>query len=317
MALLLHAATSWADPAADAAAAEHLFSEARALMAAKNYAGACPKLEASQRLDPGAGTLLNLASCYEALGRTASAWATYRDAEGAADRSQRLDWKKSAHEQAEALAPALSRLRITVPPPNAAPGLVVERDGQKVDAASWGDAVPVDPGLHEIRASAPGMKTWQVRTEVPAKGASVELTVPALEPARAEERPPETEAAPPRSSPEGKTGAGQRTIGFLVGGAGAAVLGVGAILGLVANGTYSSAVDHDCAGNAKTCTQGGVDRIHTASSQATWSTVFFGVGGAAVAAGVILVLTAPSGRPVALGVAPQASGSSLVAQGRF
>ncbi len=46
------------------AAAEALFSEGRSLSAKGRYAEACPKFEASQQLDPGLGTMLNLAECY-------------------------------------------------------------------------------------------------------------------------------------------------------------------------------------------------------------------------------------------------------------
>ena len=47
--------------ASDEAAAEALFLDARARMAKGDYDGACPELEESQRLDPGMGTLFNLA----------------------------------------------------------------------------------------------------------------------------------------------------------------------------------------------------------------------------------------------------------------
>src|SRR5689334_19506 len=62
-----------------AAVAEVLFNEARALADKGDFAAACPKFEESQKVDPGMGTLYRLGDCYEHLGRTASAWAAFRD----------------------------------------------------------------------------------------------------------------------------------------------------------------------------------------------------------------------------------------------
>src|SRR5260221_11014313 len=61
----------------DPVAARTLFDEGRKLLADGKYDAACPKLEESQRLDPGTGTLFNLADCWEQIGRTASAWARF------------------------------------------------------------------------------------------------------------------------------------------------------------------------------------------------------------------------------------------------
>src|SRR5512139_3095133 len=64
----------------DQAAAEALFLQGGKLKAQGKIEEACNKWAASQRLDPAVGTLLFLGDCYEALGRTASAWATFTEA---------------------------------------------------------------------------------------------------------------------------------------------------------------------------------------------------------------------------------------------
>ena len=72
------------DSPADKAAAQSLFEQAKRLMNEGNYAEACPKLEESQMLDKGMGTQFHLASCYEQIGRTASAWALFVEVAAAA-----------------------------------------------------------------------------------------------------------------------------------------------------------------------------------------------------------------------------------------
>ena len=63
-------------PSSSTVTAEALFEDGRQLVMQGKYAEACPKFAASERLDPSTATLLNLASCYERQGRTATAWAT-------------------------------------------------------------------------------------------------------------------------------------------------------------------------------------------------------------------------------------------------
>src|SRR4051794_23940777 len=65
----------------DVADAEDLFRRAKSLMASKHYSEACPLFKESYRLDPGMGTRLNLALCYEANGQIALAWGEFRAVE--------------------------------------------------------------------------------------------------------------------------------------------------------------------------------------------------------------------------------------------
>ena len=86
----------------DKAAAEEAFSRAKQLVAAGNFAEACPLFEASHRADPQIGALLNAADCYEQLGRTATAWAEFREADELA--TKRHDKRAPyAKQRAEAL----------------------------------------------------------------------------------------------------------------------------------------------------------------------------------------------------------------------
>ena len=123
----------------DKAAAQVMFDEGRKLMEQGKYAAACPKLEASERLDPGAGTLLNLAACYDKNGQSASAWVTYTDA-ATASRDRHPDWAQRADARAKALYPTLSHLTIEVQSTSASVSVV--RDGKPLDAGSFGTAMP-------------------------------------------------------------------------------------------------------------------------------------------------------------------------------
>src|SRR5882757_2183430 len=87
--------------------AEQLFNEARDLVKANKWAEACPKFEASLRYDPVLGTRLNLATCYEHIGRLASAWGLYRESIDAAKKAGDAKRADYAQKQATALEPRL------------------------------------------------------------------------------------------------------------------------------------------------------------------------------------------------------------------
>lgn len=174
--------------AGDEAGARVLFLEARKLAAAGDYAAACPKFEDSYRLDPGIGTNFNLADCYEHSGRIASAWARFLDVAAATKAAGQIDRERVARARADALEPKLARMTLEVDAK--APGVSVVRDGIAVGAAAWRVAVPVDPGLHFIEASAPGRIPWTATVTVNEGPGAVTVVVPDLAEA------PVVEAAP-------------------------------------------------------------------------------------------------------------------------
>src|SRR5258708_17552643 len=87
----------------DRATAQALFDQAKQLATSGKYADACPKFEESERLDPGIGTQFQLASCYEHVGRIASAWTLFLDVASAARGMKQPEREKVARERAAAL----------------------------------------------------------------------------------------------------------------------------------------------------------------------------------------------------------------------
>lgn len=179
-----------------AAVAEALYRQARDLMAAGKLDEACPKFAESQRLDPATGTLLNLASCHERQGKLATAWLEYSDAMVAARRDGRDDRVDFARERVAELEPKLSRLTIVLGPDADAEGLTLELDGANVGRAVLGAPFPVDPGDHNVRASAPGKVAQVFSVKIGAMADQQSLTVGKLADA-----PPEPAAAAPPPAP--------------------------------------------------------------------------------------------------------------------
>jgi serine/threonine-protein kinase len=283
-------------------AAETLFVEAKRLMEAGQYSQACPKLADSQRIDPAVGTLLNLALCYERLGKLASAWSTYREAAAAARSAGQTEREGVARQRGSALEPRLGRLTITVPPALASvEGLEVRVDGNTMPASLWGVAAPVDPGDHTVEVSAKGKKPWSTRIQV-APPSQPTVIVPNLENSPIEPKAP---VAPETAVMPGSKSS-QRTIALVLGGTGVAALAAGAFFGISARSTYHQA-DGDCS-TKNVCNAAGTDLRNSAYGKATVSTIAFGVGGAALVSAVVLWLTAPKdeseGPRVGLGLGP-------------
>lgn len=287
----------------DKVGAEALFSQARKLMTDGKYAEACARFEQSQRLDPGIGTLLYLADCYEKTKRFASAWATFREGASEARASGQTERANAGESRANALEPKLSRLTVNVAKENESIANVsVLRGSTAVPKEVWGVAVPVDGAEYVITIKASGYVEWQTKVTVAAESDAAKVDVPALvKDESAPVEPPPTPAATPsvvtppppaRDTGSGSDGSTQRTIGLVAAGVGVVGIGFGAVFGLRAISKNSDAKEL-CDGAACRDEQ-GVSLTDDAKSAATVSNIAFGAGLACLAGGVVLYLTAPS-----------------------
>jgi hypothetical protein len=293
LALAALAGRARADEAADKAAAEALFDEGRKLMGEGKFDEACPKLEASQRLDPGVGTLLNLADCLEKRGKTASAWAQFREASAAAHKTGSLDREEIARARARELEAKLAYLTIET---WKGQRVQVTRDGSAVDEAVLGSAIPVDPGEHLISASATGKRSWSTTVTV-GEASRVSVAVPILPdeaqgPAAASSA---TAAAVPATGADSGGGSGSsslRIAAVAVGAVGVIGVGFGIGFGVDAMSKWSDAKAH--CNPYPYCGAEGQRLGDRAKSSATISTIAFAIGAAGIAGGLVLWLNAPS-----------------------
>ncbi|WP_394832890.1 hypothetical protein LVJ94_40955 [Pendulispora rubella] len=283
----------------DAPAAQALFNEAKKLIADGKWAEACPKLEESQKLDPGIGTQYNLANCYEHIGRAASAWAVFLNVAGEAKAAGQPAREKVARDRATVLEARLAKLVITVRATDVSQ-LKVTRDTLEVGRGQWGAAIPIDAGEHRIVASAPGKKTWEKTVKVPVDGVTVNVEVPTLQddPNAATladrglmpGRPGEGEQVPSDEHP-GRT---QRIGGIVAGAVGIVGIGVGTMFGLMSNSKKNDSEPHCNANNQ--CDETGLGLRDDALNYGTYSTIAFIAGGAALVGGIVLFATAPKAK---------------------
>jgi len=260
------------------ALAEMLFFTARGLMEAGRYPEACAKLTESYRLDPAAGTLLNLAVCNEKVGKIASAWGEFRDSLAEAKRMNRPDRVELASARIKVIEPELPFLAIGVPPPvRAIRGLEITRNGIPIQSAAWDTELPVDPGSVEVVEKAPGYKPRTLHVTVTNRQHAKLDAIP-LELAPVER--------PPVSFWTGKRTAGAL---LLIAGAGAAV--GGSIFGITAENDKKNS-DASCPSYlGLRCTQAGLDDMSSARTAAWISDVAFGLAAVGVGLGAYFFFT--------------------------
>jgi hypothetical protein len=287
------------------AEAEVLFADAKTLRDAGKYPEACAKFAASEKLAPGVGVSLYLADCYEHVGRTASAWASFRAAEERA--IERKDERSTiASARARALEAKLTRVKVVLAPSLHRVGVEVWLDDSgALPPASFGSGVAADPGEHVVTLRLGG-RIAQRRIVPVAAGGGVTSVVLAEPPLSASVlRVP---FAHPEA-PESHDAALEPRVAVELGLVGLGVVSAGAGAGLLVakNGSLSD----------------GAPNGHPSSDQgaSVASTAAFAIAGAAIVSAVVLYLTAPDHKEgvaaVTFAPVPLPGGGGGFVQARF
>jgi hypothetical protein len=307
LAVCVLAAPASATPPASTAESNAALAEARFRAASEAFDQgrvneACAAFAESGRLYPTLGTLLNLALCHERQGKTATAWIEFAHAAAWAGDAAQGDRREFARQHALRLEHLLSRVQIELPPN--AQELRLAIDGEPLIGVRGSLPVFLDPGEHSISASAPFGKSYVTRVTIAdtAPPAALVVRVPALEAVSGRGG---AIAAPRTREPEPTGSSSARTAGWILGGTGVGLFGLGAAFGIDALARTGSC--------AIPC-----DATSSEAAEAI-SLVAFGTGLAALAAGAWLLYLHPAVASSTVYVIPHATaqGTGLSVVGTF
>ncbi len=285
---------------ADAKTAEAIFQAGREALSKGDTDAACERFRESFRLEPAAGTLLNLGECEVKRARIASAWQAFHDAGGLLPPS---DFRVAyARDRAASLKPRIPTVRLQVDARARAPHIVL--DGVELGSASLGVALPLDPGEHQFVVRGAGQREARTAFRI-TEGERRELTLAAGD---------EIAAARPRVEPPRDRH--RKAWVMAAFGAGAAGIATGAVAGIIAIDAAGTYRDHcDDAG----CDPAGIRAASRGGPLAVVSTVGLGVGAVGIAVGSYLLATTPKASGTQAYAAPAigSNGGSLVIGGHF
>jgi hypothetical protein len=207
-------------------------------------------------------------------------------------RKDRLDL---ASEMLQKVEPRLAYIKLSVAPANDVPGLVVALDGVEVNEASRDVPLPVDPGVHRLRATIPGSTAFTLSLSVPDAPGTLPASIPPLAPAEPTE-PAKGKSVLPVAVAGGIGVVALGTMGYF---------GVSALL-----------AEHEKPGTCAPMDASCTDRWNRLEQQRTTDTTVATVAGAvaitAAAAAVLVLLwpNAPRGKEQAVGLAVRSRGEA-------
>jgi hypothetical protein len=299
-----------ADPTdADRMTARTLAVEGQTALERSDYRTASDRFARADALVHAPTLLLGLARAQAGLGKLVEAHESYQRIvrEGVRPGSPPVFARAvdEATREVGTVAARLAWVTIDVSPPA---GAAVVLDGVAISKAAVGAKRPVDPGVHHVRAMAPG---YAARDETFSVDESQKVTLTlalAAVPGGARPDAPAQEGDSRDAKPAvgggpadvgadaSGRGAGNRIaagVAFVIGAGGLVTGGTAGVLALRKQRTLERACP---AGACGTDRQADIDDFHQLT---TMSTVGFVVGGIGVATGIVLLVTAPSDRPSA------------------
>ena len=281
-----------AQNAADKATARQLGLEGEDALNKKDYKTAEDKFKRADALYHALTLTLGLARAQSANGKLVAAQESYNRVlhEGAPPGSPPAFVRavEDARKEVDAVSAQVAQVVISVA---GADEPTVTLDDAPFPNAALGIKRPVDPGDHVVKATAKGYKPGEAHfTVLPAAEGSASITLEADPNAVVAQQPTGLGTAPPPVAGTGSKSSINKTIGYAALGVGAAGVVVGGIFGALALGAHGSLSDSCPNGNCPNSKSDDVSSYHT---KGTVSTIGFIVGGVGLAAGAILILTAP------------------------
>lgn len=294
---------------ADIATAKVAIKEARSLREAGNHAAALPKFKAAYALVPTPLTGLELGKAHLAVGELVEARLIFGEVVALPASATENDEYKAARVESKELSTKLLEripsLELIIKGVPAGATARVTIDDQEVPAASLASPRLLNPGKHVIKVSAGDMAERVVKLELvegQAKKHQVILKPKADDASASEKDEPTSAAVKPTVGASGRStndstptndGSTQRTIGLVIAGLGAGVVVAGGIVYVAGDSKYDTATAR-CIGDV--CTREDYLAAQDGRSQARLGMVVAGLGVAALGAGLVVWLTAPSAK---------------------
>ena len=293
------------------------YNEGRKAIAEKQYDTAVAKFLEALALDPNPVLVFNVARAYELKGDRKPALTFYRQYLAMSiSKSDRAD-AESRIKALEASEKAASRGRISIR--SVPDGATVTIDGKPVVGSDY-SKLAVEPGTHTVEVSKPGHTRFKSSVSV-AAGASVNVDVtlaaiatPVVTPKSDPNPKPKTVLPEPTVT---KEPSGPGMSGMMIGGIVTVGIGGATLAGAIGHMVYASSEDdkYDPA-----CVE-GCFTLDDAKANDTVTAVLYGVAGASIAAGVVLMVLGRNksepGTAYRFGVSPHGDGALLNIGGAF